>query len=79
MTRQDIANRRIFNIHPDSQGKQGYDFTAVFSDAERRALIESLKIPLSCVGCRDEAGLRVQSRSAQAGVAQLVVQLICNQ
>ncbi len=43
MTQQDIENRKIFNTHLYSQGNQGHDFTAVLSDAERSALIESLK------------------------------------
>ncbi len=43
MTQQDIENRKIFNTHLYSQGNQGHAFTAVLSDAERRALIEYLK------------------------------------
>ncbi|MFA5939676.1 MAG: hypothetical protein WC809_10020 [Sinimarinibacterium sp.] len=43
MNQQDIENRKIFNTHLYSQGNQGHDFTAVLSDAERRALIEYLK------------------------------------
>ncbi|MEN8719846.1 MAG: hypothetical protein ABF296_06245 [Oceanococcaceae bacterium] len=38
-----IDNRKVYNTHIYSQGNQGHDFTAVLSDAERRALIEYLK------------------------------------
>lgn len=43
MTRQDVENRKIFNTHLYSQGNQGHEFTAVLTDAERRALIEYMK------------------------------------
>ena len=43
MTQEDIENRKIFNTNLYSQGNQGHDFTAVLTDAQRRALIEYLK------------------------------------
>ncbi|MEQ1440158.1 hypothetical protein AAG565_12410 [Fontimonas sp. SYSU GA230001] len=43
MNQQDIENRKVFNTYLYSQGNQGHDFTAVLTDAERRALIEYLK------------------------------------
>ena len=43
MTQQDVENRKIFHTRLYSQGNQGHEFTAVLTDAERRALIEYLK------------------------------------
>lgn len=43
MSQQDIENRKVFNTYLYSQGNQGHDFTAVLTDAERRAIIEYLK------------------------------------
>ena len=40
---QQIENRKVYNTHLYSQGNQGHAFTAVLTDAERRALIEYLK------------------------------------
>ena len=42
-TPQQIEDRKIYNTHLFSQGNEGHDFTAVLTDAERRALIEYLK------------------------------------
>jgi len=42
-TPQQIEDRKIYNTHWFSQSNAGHDFTAVLSDAERRALIEYLK------------------------------------
>jgi endo-cleaving rubber dioxygenase len=42
-TPQQIENRKIYNTHLFSQGNEGHDFTAVLTDAERRALIEYMK------------------------------------
>lgn len=43
MTQDDIENRKIFNANMYSQGNQGHAFTAVLTDAERRAILEYLK------------------------------------
>ncbi len=40
---QQIENRKVYNTHLYSQGNQGHAFTAVLTDAERKALIEYLK------------------------------------
>ena len=42
-TPQQIEARKVYNTHLFSQGNEGHDFTAVLSDAERRALIEYMK------------------------------------
>lgn len=42
-TPEQVENRKIYNTHMYSQGNEGHDFTAVLTDAERRALIEYLK------------------------------------
>jgi hypothetical protein len=39
----DIENRKIYNTYVYSQSNGGHEFTAVLTDDERRALIESLK------------------------------------
>jgi hypothetical protein len=38
-----VEYRKIFNTHMFAKGNQGHEWTAVLSDAERRALIEYLK------------------------------------
>lgn len=43
MSQQDIESRKIFNTNLYSQGNEGHDFTAVLTDAERRAIVEYLK------------------------------------
>lgn len=43
MTPQQVEDRKIYNTHLFSQGNEGHDFTAVLTDAERRAIIEYLK------------------------------------
>jgi hypothetical protein len=43
LTDDDIENRKIYNTRMWSQGNEGHDFTAVLTDAERRALVEYLK------------------------------------
>ncbi len=43
LTDAQIENRKVYNTALYSQGNQGHAFTAVLSDAERRALIEYLK------------------------------------
>lgn len=43
LTDQQIETRKVFNTNIYSQGNQGHDFTAVLTDAERRAIIEYLK------------------------------------
>jgi hypothetical protein len=43
VTRQQVEDRKIYNTHLYSQGKEGHEFTAVLTDQERRALIEYLK------------------------------------
>ncbi|MDP3858663.1 MAG: hypothetical protein Q8Q73_12965 [Stagnimonas sp.] len=40
---QQLEDRKIYNTHMHGQGNGGHAFTAVLSDAERRALIEYLK------------------------------------
>ncbi|HEY0916765.1 MAG TPA: hypothetical protein VGE22_17960 [Solimonas sp.] len=43
MTQQNVENRKVFNTNLYSQGNQGHAFTAVLTDAERKAIIEYLK------------------------------------
>ncbi len=43
LTPAQIEDRKIYNTHLFSQSNAGHDFTAVLTDAERRALIEYLK------------------------------------
>ena len=43
LTPEQVENRKIYNTNLFSQGNEGHDFTAVLSDAERRALIEYMK------------------------------------
>lgn len=43
LTDQQIENRKVYNTNIYSQGNEGHDFTAVLTDAERRAIIEYLK------------------------------------
>ena len=43
LTNADVEQRKIYNTRMFSQGNGGHDFTAVLTDAERRALIEYLK------------------------------------
>lgn len=43
LTDQQIENRKVYNTNLYSQDNTGHAFTAVLSDAERRALIEYLK------------------------------------
>jgi len=43
LTNEQVEQRKIYNTHMFSQGNQGHEFTAVLTDAERRALVEYLK------------------------------------
>lgn len=43
MTKDDVEKRKVFNTALYSQGNQGHKFTAVLSDAGRRAIIEYLE------------------------------------
>lgn len=43
LTREQIEERKVYNTHYYSQDNAGHEFTAVLSDAERRAIIEYLK------------------------------------
>ena len=40
---EQVEQRKIYNTHLFAQGNGGHAFTAVLSDAERRAIIEYLK------------------------------------
>ncbi len=42
-TIENMENRKIYNTHMYSLGNEGHEFTAVLTDAERRAIIEYLK------------------------------------
>ena len=41
--RRQIENRKVYNTHLYSQGRQGHEFTRVLTDQERRAIVEYLK------------------------------------
>jgi hypothetical protein len=43
LTNTDIENRKIFNAYIFGQGNGGLTFNSVLTDAERKALIESMK------------------------------------
>ncbi|MES0874911.1 hypothetical protein [Sinimarinibacterium thermocellulolyticum] len=43
MSNAQIEARKIYNTNEHSQGNQGHAFTAVLTDAERRAILEYLK------------------------------------